>query len=55
MAFLSLTVSCFFYFTSIRLHVMLTAMLATFIGLLTFAIVIFDQLCRGDLLVKPSA
>lgn len=54
-AFLSITVSYFFYFTNIRLHVLLTAMLATFIGLLTFAIVIFDQPYRGELRVKPSA
>lgn len=54
-AFLSITVSYFLYFNNIRLHVMLTAMLATFIGLLTFAIVIFDQPYRGELRVQPSA
>jgi hypothetical protein len=54
-AFLSITVSYFFYFNTIRLHVLMTAMLATFIGLLTFAIVIFDQPYRGELRVKPSA
>ena len=54
-AFLSITVSYFFYFNNIRLHVLMTAMLATFIGLLTFAIVIFDQPCRGELRVRPSA
>ena len=54
-ALLSITVSYFFYFNNIRLRVLLTSMLATFIGLLTFAIVIFDQPERGELRVKPSA
>jgi hypothetical protein len=53
--FLSITVSWFFYFIDIRLHVMLTAMLATFIGPLTFAIVIFGQPYHSELWVQPSA
>lgn len=54
-ALISLSGSFFFKVEDLRLHGIQVALLAMFIGLVIFMIVVFDRPFRGDLGVRPDA